>query len=414
MSAAERTITRRERVERNIYRRRTASGRVVFEIGYRDSASKQRWLTVEGGITAARAARDDVLGRKGRGERVQPNPSLRFGEAADGWLTRQVPNLRPTTQALYESAVRTHLRPRWERRRLDSIGVDDVARLVRELRAAGKSEWTIRGAVKAANRIFKFAARRMGWHGSNPVAELEESERPKTGLAGKRRIYTPEELQQTIAAAAEPFRTLFTLASVTGARLSECLGLCWGDLELESVDAAAVSFVFQVDRRGYRQPLKTEESARTVELPRQLATALLRHKLRSADTGPEGFVFASRSGRPLLQRNVARALRAAQMRASDGRGRPTFPVLQRVDQTGRRVPPPKGAVPSFHSFRHTAASRAIAAGESAEEVAWQLGHRNSVITRAVYVHEIRSAERATRRRARLGADLNQLLAGSAS
>jgi Phage integrase, N-terminal SAM-like domain len=197
MSAAERTITRRERVERNIYRRRTASGRVVFEIGYRDSASKQRWLTVEGGITAARAARDDVLGRKGRGERVQPNPSLRFGEAADGWLTRQVPNLRPTTQALYESAVRTHLRPRWERRRLDSIGVDDVARLVRELRAAGKSEWTIRGAVKAANRIFKFAARRMGWHGSNPVAELEESERPKTGLAGKRRIYTPEELQQT-------------------------------------------------------------------------------------------------------------------------------------------------------------------------------------------------------------------------
>jgi integrase len=158
-----------------------------------------------------------------------------------------------------------------------------------------------------------------------------------------------------------------------------------------------VSFVFQVDRRGYRQPLKTEESARTVELPRQLATALLRHKLRSADTGPEGFVFASRSGRPLLQRNVARALRAAQMRASDGRGRPTFPVLQRVDQTGRRVPPPKGAVPSFHSFRHTAASRAIAAGESAEEVAWQLGHRNSVITRAVYVHEIRSAERATRR-----------------
>ena len=39
-----------------------------------DSAGRQRWRTVEGGITAARATRDDVLGRKGRGELVQPNP----------------------------------------------------------------------------------------------------------------------------------------------------------------------------------------------------------------------------------------------------------------------------------------------------------------------------------------------------
>jgi hypothetical protein len=77
---------RRERVERNIYRRVAATGKVVFEIGYRDSVGKQRWQTVEGGITAARAARDDVLGRKGRGEQVRPNPGLRFGEAGDAWL----------------------------------------------------------------------------------------------------------------------------------------------------------------------------------------------------------------------------------------------------------------------------------------------------------------------------------------
>ena len=73
---------RRERVERNIYQRVAATGTVAFEVGYRDSAGKQRWQTVDGGITAARAARDDVLGRKGRGEQVRPNPGLRFGEAA--------------------------------------------------------------------------------------------------------------------------------------------------------------------------------------------------------------------------------------------------------------------------------------------------------------------------------------------
>ena len=63
--------------------------------------------------------------------------------------------------------------------------------------------------------------------------------------------------------------------------------------------------------------------------------------------------------------------------------------------------PPRGAVPSFHSFRQTAASEAIPTGVSAEEVAWQLGHRNSVVTRSVYIHEIKSAERTDRRRARV-------------
>jgi integrase len=68
-------------------------------------------------------------------------------------------------------------------------------------------------------------------------------------------------------------------------------------------------------------------------------------------------------------------------------------VLHQRDELGRRLPVPRGMVPSFHSFRHTAASEAIAAGESAEEVSWQLGHKTSPITRAVYVQEIKSAER---------------------
>lgn len=101
---------RRQRVERNIYQRTNAAGRAVFELGYRDSAGRQRWKVVEGGITAARAARDDVLGREGKGAHVQPNPRLRFEDAADRWLAEQVAELRPATQAIYRSAVDTHLR----------------------------------------------------------------------------------------------------------------------------------------------------------------------------------------------------------------------------------------------------------------------------------------------------------------
>ena len=69
---------RRVRVERNIYRRPTG----VFEVGFKDGAGVQRWRTVDGGITAARALRDELLAQRGRGERVAPNPRLRFGDAA--------------------------------------------------------------------------------------------------------------------------------------------------------------------------------------------------------------------------------------------------------------------------------------------------------------------------------------------
>ncbi|MBA3508484.1 MAG: tyrosine-type recombinase/integrase, partial [Thermoleophilaceae bacterium] len=62
-----------------------------------------------------------------------------------------------------------------------------------------------------------------------------------------------------------------------------------------------------------------------------------------------------------------------------------------------------GDLPTFHSFRHSAASQAIRDGEGAEEVSWMLGHRNSNVTRAVYLHEIRDVERVAERRARMEA-----------
>jgi hypothetical protein len=90
---------------------------------------------IEGGITAARALRDELLAGQGRGERVAPNPRLRFGEAADRWLAGPVVDLRETTQAGYRNAVERHLRPRYATRRLDTIDPDALAVLVRTPRS---------------------------------------------------------------------------------------------------------------------------------------------------------------------------------------------------------------------------------------------------------------------------------------
>jgi integrase len=232
----------------------------------------------------------------------------------------------------------------------------------------------------------------------NPITLMLSSERPKVSRATRRPIFTPEQIEQTLAAATEPYRTLFTVAALTGARVSELCGLTWANVRLDELEDAEITFAWQVDRKGNRRPTKTGGSARTVPIPRELALVLARHKVVSRDVSPEAFVFATCSGRALSQRNVARALRKAQQRATDEHGQPTFPVLHEEAEV------PAAAVPSMHSFRHTVASRALLAGESVDEVAFLLGHRDATVTRVVYIHEIADARRRHMRRSRMTAE----------
>jgi integrase len=396
---------RRMRIERGIYRRQTG----VLEVGFRDESGRQRWRPVDGGILAARRLRDDLSARRARGESVAPSPKLRFAEVADRWLDGPVVDLRDTTQAKYRSIVNEHLRPRFAARRLDGINADDLALLVRELRAANKSEATIGVALAIVGRVYKFAARRLGWSGTIPTTLMLSSERPKISLAKRRPIFTGEQLEQTVAAAQEPFRTLFAVAALTGARISELCGLTWADVRIEDSDDAEIEFGWQVDRHGNRRPTKTDGSARTVPVPRELALVLAKHKLDARHCAPDDFVFASRTGSPLQQRNVSRALRDAQTRAVNYDGRPTFPIIHQRDSDGRPLPVPRGAVPSMHSFRHTVASRALLAGESVDEVAFLLGHRDGTVTRTVYVREVADARRRALRRSRLAAEYSGVL-----
>lgn len=327
---------RRVRVERSIYRR--ASG--VYEVGFKDVDGRQRWRTVDGGITAARAVRDEFLAQRGRGERVASQVRLRFADVVSTWLEGPVPDLRPATQECYRNAAKQHLLPRYASRRLDAIAPDDLAKLIRELRTEGLAESTIVIVVGVTNRIYRFAARRLGWSGTNPVSLMLPSERPKPSQAIRRRLFEAGELEQTIAAVDERHRTLFTLAALTGARLSELLALRWANVKIDDEDDSEIEFACQVDRHGNLRPTKTDGSARTIPVPRELVRILAAHRTRSRYVNAADFVFCTRTGRPLGQRNVARALRLAQTMATDAAGNPTFPVLHQRDEAGGKVPGP--------------------------------------------------------------------------
>lgn len=106
---------------------------------------------------------------------------------------------------------------------------------------------------------------------------------------------------------------------------------------------------------------------------------------------------------------MTRALREAQKNATNEGGHPTFPVLHARDGQGRPVRVAHGELPSMHSFRHTVASRALLAGESVDEIAFLLGHRDANVTRAVYVRELADTRRRSMRRSRMLAEYADLL-----
>jgi hypothetical protein len=103
-------------------------------------------------------------------------------------------------------------------------------------------------------------------------------------------------------------------------------------------------------------------------------------------------VFGTRTGRPLGQRNVLRALYRAQERARDVDGLPTFPELFEVDERGHLVVDEEGSyvprnvkrrerrLPDFHALRHGAAMDC----DDAEEARDLLRQKNSNVTRAIY------------------------------
>lgn len=384
--AVEAKPARRTRVEnhRSIYFREVA-GRRRYEITFYDTQGRRRWRTVPGGLREAKAALEAEHEKTRRGETTAPAVSPRVSEYVQLWLARKV-RLRPRTRLVYETNLRLHVVPRLGRLRIGDLRTDDVARVVREMEAAGKSGATIQNVLVALGGMLGSAVRD-GLLASNPVRRLESDERPRVARQEMRAL-DGDEIERLLAAAHPSYRPILATAAFTGLRQGELLGLLWQDVDFE---AGLVHVRRQFDRTlSYSEP-KTEQSKRSVMLVASLSKLLKAHRLASrfsADTDP---VFASRSGTPLAWRNVAR------------RGMDAAVVKAGLDAVpGRRRP-------TFHDLRDTFASMLIGQGEDVVFVSRQLGHARPSITLDTYADLFDRARHTDRARAAMEAAVGKHL-----
>ena len=256
---------------------------------------------------------------------------------------------------------------RASRRRLALITADDVVAVMRQLQADGLSPWTVKRILGALSCVFTFALRR-GYVATHPFHRLERDERPQP-LRSDQRVLTCTELARLFAACPPRYRPLLLTGAYTGMRLSEVLGLSWGDIDFAD---GSIHVRHQLARgRGgvppHRIPPKTRASVREIPLLPQLAAVLRLHKRRSHFTAESDYVFATAHGTPFLHHNVSkRVLR----RAATGAG---------LDRPDRRV--------RFHDLRHTFASHLIIDIRlDVAQVSAILGHARTSMTLDTYTH----------------------------
>ena len=240
------------------------------------------------------------------------------------------------------------------------------------------------GILRLASAIFAFGVSR-GYRADSPVQYLAPQERPQSKPNTKARALSDDECSTLIRATRPGLRSFVAFLAYTGVRLSEGLGLRWGDLNL---DEGTVTISVQLERWKQGQTpklkgLKTDNAYRTIDLHPALVSLLREQRKGALARGlhrDDCFVFCTEDGRPLLHRNAGRDIEVAANRAE-------------LNSEGLRPV-------SAHILRHTFASRLIALGLDVVEVARQLGDKPDTLLR-IYAQAFQDARRRDEIRQRI-------------
>jgi integrase len=298
---------------------------------------------------------------------------LTFGQVADEWLEDTKLRVAPASYKKYDTVVRLHLRPRFGKRKLTDITIDDVANMVAELKAAGKAPWYISAILVPLSRIYASSIRK-GWVGFNPVKGLERGERP-TLEQKKMEILDSAEIQTLLASTSDRWRPLFATLVFTGMRIGEALDLRWSQIDF---DKNLVTIGKSKTAAGrYRE----------IVLMPSLGSTLRRHKLASTLSADTDFVFPNDAGGQGSQNSVRSALLRALKKAK---------ITKRL---------------RIHDMRHTFASILVGQGLDVTFVSAQLGHKTPAITLSIYAKLFDPAKRRDEARERLEAAFGDMLRG---
>lgn len=277
---------------------------------------------------------------------------------ADLYVEQELPGLRYSTQRSYLSALNQWIVPHWGDCLLEDLKPVPVEQWLRSLQLAPKSKVHIRSLL----HLLYQCARRWELTDTNPIDLVRQS----GGRRGIPRVLTAEQIRLLLEQLSQPYHTMVLIAACLGLRVSEIMGLQWGDFDWENFSVMVRRSVVH----GRVGDTKTEASFRPLPVDTRLMAPLQELRNRSSYTNQEDFVFANAIGRPRWQESILhRQLKPAAVRAGVGKI-------------------------GWHTFRHTYSTMLRSVGTDIKVQQELLRHSTIQSTMNVYTQAI-SAQKHT-------------------
>ncbi|HEU0197571.1 MAG TPA: DUF3596 domain-containing protein [Nevskiaceae bacterium] len=207
---------------------------------------------------------------------------------------------------------------------------------------------TINRAVGVMRQILDEAALRYDF--TNPAVTIKRLKVPRVDI----QPFTMDGVKLLIDTVRKDYRAYLTVRCFTGMRSGEANGLKWKHVDFERGEI----LIRETFSHGRTEYTKTDGSQREIRMAPPVEDALRRH--RPAPFDPEAYVFHTRNGRPIDNKNF--------------HNRVWLPLLRHLGLKRRRA----------YDMRHTCATLWLAAGESPEWIARQLGHTTTEMLFRVY------------------------------
>ena len=293
---------------------------------------------------------------------------LTFGDLAASYMQNGMTKLAVTTQYTVKHYIDDYLLPRWGK----SVALDIQPLEIESWLGSLPHSNPTKDKIRRIMSIVYTRAQKYGLvprsDSSNPVKWVEQSAKSS---------YKPIVLDP--ATAAKIFEqlsgfelTLTILVAATGIRISEAMGLKWGDIDYQNK---------QINLRRVWvgdtivEQLKTEDSEAPGPLTALLATHLQDWQRETVYGRPSDWVFAS-------ARSKGKTPRSSSVLTWDHL-RPAAIAAGVKLKKGQRF--------GFHNFRHGLASWLVNQGTDVKTVQGLLRHSNVRTTLGLYAHQVNSS-----------------------
>ncbi|WP_289132620.1 DUF3596 domain-containing protein [uncultured Spongiibacter sp.] len=276
-----------------------------------------------------------------------------FREFTDTWLQEMQAQWRPTHTSGIKLSLRKYILPAFGDKPVGDITKADILQFRAFLHQVTKkngqplSATRINHIITPLRMILNEAANRYSF--TSPYHGIKSLKVPRTDVEP----FSLDEVKLILDTVRDDFHDYYMVRFFTGMRTSEVDGLQWQYVDFERRQI----LVRQALVKSELIYTKNDGSFRTIDMSKPVYEALVRQK---ASSRHHAFVFTSAQGQPLNHNNVTK--------------RVWYPLLRLLNLRERRP----------YQTRHTAATLWLAAGESPEWIARQMGHTTTEMLFRVY------------------------------